>query len=230
MAAVDAVLLDVGGVFYLPDPERIAAAARRHEIDLDPGRLVLAHYAASAALRGGLDGDDAIWEAYLRAYADSLGLPAGARDEAAAVIETEFATAAIWRYVVPGSVDALRALSATGVPLAIVSNNDGTAAVRLREDGICQVGPGPGVVVRAVIDSGEVGVAKPDPAIFRIALDALGVDPARTIHVGDTPAADVDGARAAGVRPVLVDPFDLCGDVGCARVRTLADVVPLVGG
>jgi FMN phosphatase YigB (HAD superfamily) len=48
--------------------------------------------------------------------------------------------------------------------------------------------------------------------------------------VGDTPAADVVGARAAGVTPILVDPFDLHEDVDCLRVRSLADVVGIVRG
>ena len=56
-----------------------------------------------------------------------------------------------------------------------------------------------------------VGVAKPDPAIFRIALDALGV-PAdgSVLHVGDSLRYDVAGARAAGLRPVHMDPYGLC--------------------
>ena len=74
-----------------------------------------------------------------------------------------------------------------------------------------------------------MGVEKPDPAIFRHALDALGVDPARAVHVGDTPAADVAGAIAAGARPVLVDPYDLHAGVGCTKVTSLAAVVELLG-
>jgi putative hydrolase of the HAD superfamily len=112
--------------------------------------------------------------------------------------------------------------------VAVVSNADGTVEQQLRDDAFCQVGSGAGVEVTAVLDSTVVGVAKPDPAIFRLALALLDVPPARAIHVGDTPSADVTGARAAGVRPVLVDPYDLHADVDCVRVASLAGVLELL--
>jgi len=125
--------------------------------------------------------------------------------------------------------NALRALAALGLQLAVVSNADGTVEQQLRDDGIGQVGPGDGVEFAAVIDSRIVGVHKPDPAIFRLALDAMGVAPEHTLHIGDTPAADVVGARAAGIHPVLVDPFDHHTDLDCVRVRHLDDLVTLLG-
>ena len=225
---LDAILLDVGGVFYLPDPDRIVAAARRHELEVDADALPRAHFTACASMTQFDEGDAAIWTEYQRSYARSLGIPRDREDDAIDVLMTEFAIAGMWRWIIPGSVAALGRLAALGLPMAIVSNSDGTAAIRLREDEICQVGPGPGVELHAIVDSGLVGVAKPDPAIFRIALEALGVDAARTIYVGDTPAADVVGARAAGIEPVLLDPYDLCAHVACTRVASLADVVDLV--
>jgi putative hydrolase of the HAD superfamily len=82
--------------------------------------------------------------------------------------------------------------------------------------------------VGAIFDSTVIGVAKPDPRIFEMALDALAVPAAHAIHVGDTPGADVDGARAAGVRPVLIDPYDFHSDLDVERVSSLLDVVELV--
>jgi putative hydrolase of the HAD superfamily len=125
-------------------------------------------------------------------------------------------------------VDALRRLGALGVHLAIVSNADGNAEQRLRDDAVCQVGPGRGASVEVILDSTVVGIAKPDPRIFDLALDTLGVPADRALHVGDTPGADVDGARAADVHPVLVDPYDLHPDLDVERVDSLADVVELV--
>jgi FMN phosphatase YigB (HAD superfamily) len=54
-------------------------------------------------------------------------------------------------------------------------------------------------------DVGREGLEKPDPAIFRAALERAGVTPAEAIHVGDSPSADVHGAHAAGIRPILLD-------------------------
>ncbi len=130
--------------------------------------------------------------------------------------------------MIPGSREALRELATLGVGLAVVSNADGTVEAQLRADQVCQVGPGPGVPVSIVLDSAVVGISKPDPAIFELALDAVGVDAGHAVFVGDTPPVDVRGARAAGVTPILVDPFDLHTDVDCARVRALAEVPGLL--
>ena len=96
--------------------------------------------------------------------------------------------------------------------------------MRLREREILQVGPGLGVEVDCVIDSGEVGVMKPDPRIFRIALDRMGLDPAETVFVGDVPAVDVAGARAAGLAPILLDRHDLYGDLDVPRLRSITEL------
>jgi putative hydrolase of the HAD superfamily len=77
-----------------------------------------------------------------------------------------------------------------------------------------------------VVDSARVGVAKPDPAIFRFALDALGVGPEALLHVGDSSAADVAGATAAGIAALHLDPLDRCPD---RRHRHLASLLELLG-
>ena len=82
--------------------------------------------------------------------------------------------------------------------------------------------------VEVILDSSVVGLSKPDPAIFRLALDTLGVEAERAIHVGDTPAADVEGAWAAGVTPVLVDPYGLHPSVECVHVASLTEVPALL--
>jgi putative hydrolase of the HAD superfamily len=227
-ADVDAVLLDVGGVFHLPDHDRVASALARLGLDTDRERLDRAHFEGVAALEDFRDGDTSVWHAYNRAFAHVAGVPDDRLDDATAELLAEFGRGGAWVRVIPGSADALRGLADLGLALGIVSNADGTVEAQLRDDGICQVGPGAGVQVGTVIDSGVVGVSKPDPAIFLLALARLGVEPARAVHVGDTPAADVEGARAAGVRPVLVDPFDLHPEAGCTRVPSLAGLVDLL--
>ncbi len=134
----------------------------------------------------------------------------------------EFTTGGVWTRIVPGSPEALVAIAATGVKLAIVSNADGSVEPQLAADGICQIGRGRGVEMDAILDSSAVGVAKPDPRIFEIALERLGVTADRAIHVGDTPAADVEGARAAGITPVLIDPYDDHPTATVRRVPSLA--------
>jgi putative hydrolase of the HAD superfamily len=228
MPPIEAVLIDVGGVLVLPDHDRMAAAFDRAGVHVDHELLDRAHYAGVAALDKFTEGDRDIWVRYNRAYARASHTPDDALDDAVEHLLNEFATGAVWNRVVPSSVQALHELASLGVRLAIVSNADGDTEERLRDFGICQVGTGPGVEMDAILDSSVVGVAKPDPRIFELALDALDVPAERAIHVGDTPGADVDGARAAGVHPVLVDPYDLHPDLDVERVSSLLDVVDVV--
>lgn len=134
----------------------------------------------------------------------------------------------MWRQLLAENVDGFHRIVASGMPVAVVSNNNGTAEEQLRHFGICQVGPGPLPGVTLVVDSALVGVAKPDPAIFRPALEALGTAAARTLYVGDTVHADVHGAVAAGMPVVQLDPYDLHADFDHVRlpdVGALADLL-----
>jgi putative hydrolase of the HAD superfamily len=88
-----------------------------------------------------------------------------------------------------------------------------------------QVGEGPGVAVEHISDSGVVGVHKPDPAIFRATADGLGLPLYRVCHVGDAGGFDADGAAAAGMVAVHIDPLALCPDdhVHVASLAEFAD-------
>ncbi len=88
-------------------------------------------------------------------------------------------------------------LRAGGARLAVVSNWDVSLHDVLERTHLR-------ALVDAVVISAVLGVAKPDPAIFRVALERLGASAAEAIHVGDSVEHDVAGARAAGVEAVLV--------------------------
>ena len=227
----EAILLDVGGIFLLPSHSHIRSALAQvgHAVT-DDEAIDRAHYQAVRAFPMDLEGDEfmgPMWTEYLRIYASSLEVPHHLTEEAIDHLRNEYVTGLLWSHLIPGSVEGLRALVATGVPVGVVSNSDGTIEARLREMAVLQVGPGPGVDVRCVIDSGTVGVEKPDPAIFGPALEILGVSPADVWYVGDTPGFDVVGARRAGLWPVLMDPFGLNGDFGAKTVGSLTEVAGL---
>ena len=227
----DAVLLDVGGVFHLPDHDTIKGALQRAGHDADPSRFDRAHYAGAGRFPPDYEGElpwNDMWRAYLDAYVSEVGVPPELAAEAIEHLEAEFSTAAIWRRPVPGSVDGLHELDQTGVPIGVVSNADGDVGARLRDQSLLQVGPGPGVRVATIIDSGMVGVTKPDPRIFHLALVAMDVPAERTWYVGDMPAIDVVGARAAGIRPLLIDPYGFNRGLDCDKVASLAEVAALV--
>ena len=227
-----AVLLDVGGVFLLPDHERILGAFGSSAHTAPAEILDDAHYHGAARLTVALDAERdwaGCWRQYLEGYVDACTVPDDMRDDVHARLDREFADAALWFREAPGARDGLRALAETGVRLGIVSNADGRIGERLLTREILQVGPGVGVEVEVLIDSGAVGVLKPDPRIFRLALDAMGIDdPATAWYVGDTPGIDVVGARRAGLRPFVVDPLGLHHDAGYDRVTSLGELATLI--
>ncbi len=92
---------------------------------------------------------------------------------------------------IPGALEALASLRARGIDLAVVSNWDVGLEEHLERLGAARL-------FSTIVTSAEAGAAKPDPAAFRIALDRLGADPARAVHVGDEPE-DAEGAAAAGM-------------------------------
>jgi len=146
--------------------------------------------------------------------------------EHAAVALGRTRTAALWRWPIPDSIIALRALHAAGVPIGVVSNASGQIADVLRRSGVCQVGRGDHTPVRVIVDSHVVGVSKPDPAIFEHALHMFdGIDRSRIAYVGDSVTMDVGGARAAGLLPILLDPYDDHLGADFRRVRSLLDLV-----
>jgi putative hydrolase of the HAD superfamily len=246
---IKAVFLDVGGVFHLPTEERMREALRAAGFELRPNVLARAHYAGMAghdrqrgdraqALPSTVDGGDVppptdgvhveILGPYVEEMVRDLAVPAGQVAAAEAALLDALTTPGAWAGRLRESIEQLPALAATGARIAIVSNADGSVEARLREEGVCQVGPGRGVPVDAVIDSSAVGIRKPDPRIWGPALAATGARPEESIHVGDSLLTDVGGARAAGIRPIHFDPFRLCSITDHEHSDSMAAVVQLV--
>jgi putative hydrolase of the HAD superfamily len=97
----------------------------------------------------------------------------------------------------PEAPGALAELREAGHTLVIVSNWDCSLPDWLGPAGLLDL-------VAGVITSAEVGAAKPDPAMFERALELAGAAPDHAVHVGDSVENDVSGARAAGIRAILV--------------------------
>jgi putative hydrolase of the HAD superfamily len=116
----------------------------------------------------------------------------------------------------PDAEPALRSLRDRGLKLVCVSNWDCSLPDVLADCGL-------GSVLDGVVTSAAAGASKPDPAIFIEALGLTGCEPAEALHVGDTPAEDVDGARAAGIPALLIDRS------GGGDITTLSELEDLVG-
>lgn len=203
----DAVLFDAGGVLVLPDPTVLGPLLAPFGGSLEIATHRRAHYAGMAAKSAAAAGEME-WEVYDRSYVQWAGV-ADDHVEHAAMLLGRTRTALLWRWPIPETMDALDKLAAAGVPMGVVSNAAGQVEAELLRAGVCQVGTGACVAMRVVVDSTVVGVAKPDPAIFEHALPFFeGVPRERIAYVGDSVTMDVGGATAAGLHPILIDPYD----------------------
>jgi putative hydrolase of the HAD superfamily len=165
------------------------------------------------------------WDDYLAAYVRAAGVSEASVTSAAEALRQAKTP---WSHLLAGTGAGLRALAAMRLRLAVVSNSDGTLEARLRARGTCQVGSGPGVAMRAIIDSTAVGCRKPDAQIFQLALSATEARREATVHVGDSVHFDVHGAQAAGLRAVHVAPPGFCTDRSHPHIATLAELPALL--
>jgi len=210
MTEFDAILFDAGGVLLLPSPEHTGALLEPFGGRTDDATLLRAHFVAAHAMdHARADGEHAEWPAYYRAYARAAGVSSAQEGAAVEEFGTRF-DHYFWRRPVEGAAEALSALVERGVPIGIVSNAGGQVEGDLASLGICGLDtPGAAKVV-CVVDSYVVGVSKPDPAIFRTALEALGLPASPRIgYVGDTVFYDVRASTAAGLSPLLHDPYGI---------------------
>lgn len=224
--AFDAVSLDVGGVLVVPDHGVLAGALDRLGVAYDRDAFAAGHYLAMAAAdRAASQAED--FTDYLWGFLGAVGVSADDRARAHEVLGEVLHTP-IWCQPVPGSRGAVRALAKAGLRLAITSNSDGTVDDLLRRHEWVQRGEGPGVEVEVITDSGDVGVGKPDPRVFRATVEGLGLPAGRIMHVGDSAYYDVGGAVAVGMQGVHMDPFGLCNSDEHRHIDALVQVLDLL--
>jgi putative hydrolase of the HAD superfamily len=222
---VDTVLLDAGGVLLLPDPQGLREALGGAGVDgagiaIDDERARRAHYACMAELDR-LDRLD--WPAVDAFLLRHLGVAEELVEDLVGRIE-EIYVSRPWVPII-GAAEALIALQDAGFRLAVVSNATGTIEAQLLEGKICSLEGHRGARVEVVIDSHVVGVEKPDPRIFEIALEAIGGHRDRCVYVGDTNFFDVRGARAAGIRALHADPYGFCPHRDHPHIRGVEELV-----
>ena len=228
MTSFDAIIFDAGGILLLPDPTVLAPLLAPYGGDVTVAAHVRAHY-RGMAVKSWAGSGETFWHEYNHAYCEAIGVRDADLDYAAQVLERT-RSAFLWRWPIPESIAALRSLETAGVPMGVVSNASGQIEDVLARSGVCQLGSGELVAMRVIVDSHVVGVAKPDPRIFDFALPAFeGVDRSRIAFVGDSITMDVGGATAAGLHPILLDPFDDHVETDIHRIHSLHDLVHITG-
>ena len=201
MTAVRAVLFDVDFTLCRPGPElsaeRYARIAARHGLTLDASRYDEARDAAVLNLKRHpeLLHDESIWHRFTEEIFIGMGGPEAIASECATEIEEGWGVSEnfeLFEDVLP----ALEELRRAELRIGLVSNGirDLTEFVAHHR-----------LDVDAIVDSRSHGRVKPHPTIFQAALVKLGVAAEDAVMVGDSLEEDIEGARALGMRAILID-------------------------
>jgi FMN phosphatase YigB (HAD superfamily) len=203
---VDLLSLDAGNTLVFLDHERVARVVATAAITGATLQQAEGH-AKRLAESGGLihvafSGENAPGARSWAGMIATMLAQAGAASEALpAMLERLWRAHCeknLWSLPPPGLLSALQNVKIAGIALAVVSNSEGRLRELLTNVGIADV-------FDRIIDSGVVGIEKPDPRVF--ALGRGDVAAAHVLHLGDVYATDIVGANAAGIRCALIDPY-----------------------
>jgi len=213
------LFLDAGGVLVTPNWHRVSQTMGRHGVEAPPERLAAAEPFAKRELDTpegvSTSNDDRRGWLYFHLVLDHAGIARSVKTDAALLeLRTYHGAHNLWESVPEDVAEALPRFRRLGLGLVVVSNANGTVRAKLERLGLAPH-------FDLILDSQEEGVEKPDPRFFEIALERSGARRESTLHAGDLYEVDVVGARAAGLRAVLVDRGGLYGHYDCPRVAHL---------
>ena len=200
--------LDAGNTVIFIDHARVSAWLSAHGLSASAESLIAAEGEAKRLQETGelhpfvWAGQDAPgargWGGMVGTTIARAGVGAEAVESLLPALWKEHVRWNLYTRVPEGLGEALDTMRSLGVRVAIVSNSEGMLEGLFAALGIDEH-------FDAVLDSGKLGVEKPDPRIFEAALTRFGVPASRALHLGDTYATDVLGARAAGIRAALIE-------------------------
>ncbi len=217
---IQALLFDAGGTLVMPNFRRMAEEYERDGISVTADALARAEALARLDFERGdfVRSHTDSWISFLQDIARRAGVayaPA-AYERLRAYHDTEN----LWERVIDGTHAALDTLRSR-YRLGVISNANGTVKHLFRRLGLA-------TYFETIIDSAEAGIEKPDVRIFQLALRDLNADAADAAYVGDVYKIDILGARAAGMRAILLDPDGTRCEHDCDRIRTLAELATLL--
>ncbi len=215
--------------FYPPRELRQAQTLREFGFEVDErvlsrGYLAADHYYTLAAMDMPIhllppEGREQVYLRYHQVLLEEIGLTGalpivGQIRERYQQVDHEFR-------LFPDVLPAIRELRDAGYRIGVITNITDDPSEQLEAVGLKDA-------FEAITASCVVGCEKPDVRIFQAAMAALGTEPHEAVHVGDQFLADVEGARAAGMRAVLLDRHDLQAGRYQHRVSTLLELAPLL--
>lgn len=225
---IQALLLDAGGTLLAENPSRetlYAQAAARHGIALEPAGMRLcmqrAHGSLPLVLEGNYRYSMPWFEAFIAdIFERQLGLERARLPRVCEELFATFADARSFR-LLPGAAVLLEAAAARGLKLGLISNWSPALSTVL--DGLGVLGRFDTVLISSV-----ERLEKPDRLIFERALQRLNVRAEQTLHVGNEPVQDVQGANDCGIRALLYDPEIRHAALDCQSIRRLDEIIPWI--
>ncbi len=184
------VTFDAGMTLVELDLDFLATRLAERGIHRDPAALRAAAPAAWRRYDDKVDAGGAHGRLWHELVADLIGGP----DPVVDWLWEQQPSRNLFRAPIHDMVELARSLRANGVRTAVLSNSEGGLAGLLEEVGIADA-------FEVIVDSGRIGLEKPDPAIFAYTLAQLR-EPGPAIHIGDSWSADIAGALAAGWRAI----------------------------
>ncbi len=161
--------------------------------------------------------DHYYWGEYLKALMDRIGAPDHERDRLMLRVAEGFRDITTWSRVLPETPPFLESLRTQGYFLGVISNSVGTMEEQLGRVGLARY-------FDTVLDSALVGVEKPHPEIFKLALGRARAAPSQALFVGDTYATDIGGAQLACIRGVLIDRVGAYPNAEAPRITSLPEL------
>jgi HAD superfamily hydrolase (TIGR01549 family) len=152
-----------------------------------------------------------------------IGAPEPEHQRLIRLVADGFRNIRCWSVVMPETPGYLASLKQQGYFLGVISNSVGTMEDQLKHEGLRDY-------FQAVFDSALVGVEKPHPEIFQLALRSAGAAAQEAAFVGDTYATDVGGAQLAGLRGVLIDRIGAYPQAECPRITSLPELDSVLAG
>jgi len=231
---IRAVFLDAGNTLVFPRIEVIIPDLKERGYSVIPEDFYVAERVAKQKLDDWLwpqiragevpkQIDHYYWSEYLHELIRRLGAPESERGELTRRLVESFQNIQLWSRVMPDTPAFLERLLAQGYLLGVISNSTGTLEGQLVRLGLARY-------FQAILDSAIVGIQKPHPGIFKLALQRAAVEGSEAVFVGDTYATDVGGAQLAGLRGVLMDSIGAYPDAACPRISALPELEKILEG
>jgi len=226
-SSVTTVIFDIGNTLVNVNYAEIVNAAKEQGIDLDINQLRRAEHAGKRyiddqVLASTNSADKARWDEYFVEILKATGYPENLIPKLIKEIQRRDDIGfGIWSSKSPDTDAVLSELHKRGYDLGVISNADGRIKGLLDHLGLSRY-------FRIVIDSHVVGIEKPNPAIFSLALEKLGCHAGQAVYIGDIYTVDALGAGSVGITPLLLDPFGQYLVADCVTIRNLKEMLDIL--